>query len=291
MAEDPLHGIIGREPEMSRVLLGLFPERAEEAGALLLVGEAGTGKTTLLHAATAEAARRGSSLLSCVGTRAERALEYGALHQLLRPTLDHLPQLPGPQRAALSHALGIQQNPARAGDVEGGDDRLLVGLASLNLLLASAIHRPVTLVMDDVQWLDDSSLEVVLFVARHAAGEPVGLLAAVRGDSASPPMRSAFEPIPVGPLSGEAADRLLDAQPAVPRGRMRGQVLRLAAGNPLALVELAREAAERGSSRWDAAVGTGFSLSILFTELPLLERPAAAAAAGFTAVELWWPWV
>ncbi|OSP40555.1 hydroxypyruvate isomerase [Streptomyces sp. 13-12-16] len=33
------------------------------------------------------------------------------------------------------------------------------------------------------------------------------------------------------------------------------------------------------------------NLSILFTELPLLERPAAAAAAGFTAVELWWPWV
>ncbi|MBR7677758.1 TIM barrel protein [Streptomyces daliensis] len=33
------------------------------------------------------------------------------------------------------------------------------------------------------------------------------------------------------------------------------------------------------------------NLSILFTELPLLERPAAAAAAGFSAVELWWPWV
>ncbi|WP_307709054.1 TIM barrel protein [Streptomyces sp. V1I6] len=33
------------------------------------------------------------------------------------------------------------------------------------------------------------------------------------------------------------------------------------------------------------------NLSILFTELPLLERPAAAAAAGFTAVELWWPWI
>ncbi|MEU2183257.1 TIM barrel protein [Streptomyces thermolilacinus] len=33
------------------------------------------------------------------------------------------------------------------------------------------------------------------------------------------------------------------------------------------------------------------NLSILFTELPLLQRPAAAAAAGFTAVELWWPWI
>ncbi|MEV7450693.1 TIM barrel protein [Streptomyces nigra] len=44
---------------------------------------------------------------------------------------------------------------------------------------------------------------------------------------------------------------------------------------------------------WDAAAEQRFdvNLSILFTELPLLERPAAAAAAGFTAVELWWPWI
>ncbi|MEV5956139.1 AAA family ATPase [Streptomyces sp. NPDC051987] len=260
MEEDPLSGIIGCEPEISRVLQGLFPERAEEAGALLLVGAPGTGKTTLLRAATAEAGRRGSSVLSCAGSRTERTLEYGALHQLLRPTMDHLHRLPAPQRAALGRALGMQHAPARAGSTEGDGDRLLVGLASLNLLLASASHRPVTLVMDDVQWLDDSSLETVLFVARRIAGEPVGLLAAVRGDSASPPKWSAFEPVPVGPLSGEAAGRLLDAQPVVPRGRVRRQVLRLAAGNPLALVELAREAAERGSSRWDAAVGAGFSL-------------------------------
>ncbi|WKE68900.1 TIM barrel protein [Streptomyces sp. WP-1] len=44
---------------------------------------------------------------------------------------------------------------------------------------------------------------------------------------------------------------------------------------------------------WGTAADQRFNvnLSILFTELPLLERPAAAAAAGFTAVELWWPWV
>ncbi|MFH9090741.1 ATP-binding protein [Streptomyces sp. NPDC017673] len=260
MEEDPLDGIIGREPEISRLLRGLFPERAEEAGALLLVGESGMGKTALLHAVTAEAGRRGTSVLRCAGSQAERTLAYGALHQLLRPALDHLPQLPAPQRAALSQALGMGHAPARTAGAEAGDDRLLVGLASLNLLLAAATHPPVTVVVDDAQWLDDASLETLLFVARRTAGEPVGLLAAVRGDGASGPSWSDFEPVPVGPLSGEAAGRLLDAQPVVPRGRVRGQVLRLAAGNPLAVVELARDAAERGSPGWDTAMGAGFSL-------------------------------
>ncbi|KMS86558.1 transcriptional regulator [Streptomyces regensis] len=255
--EDPLDGIIGREPEISRVLRGLFPERAEEAGALLLVGEPGMGKTTLLHAMRAEAGRRGT-VIGCAGSQAERTLAYGALHQLLRPTLDHLPQLPAPQRAALSRALGIQHASARTAEADGGDGRLLVGLASLNLLLASASHRPVTIVVDDLQWLDDPSLDTVLFVARRLAGEPVGLLAAVRGDGTCAPGWPDFEPVPVGPLSEEAAGRLLDAQPVVPRGRLRGQLLRLAAGNPLALVELARDAAERGFPGWDTAVGAGF---------------------------------
>ncbi|MGW4597838.1 ATP-binding protein [Streptomyces sp. NPDC004457] len=255
--EDPLDGIIGREQEISRVLRGLFPDRAEEAGALLLVGEPGMGKTTLLHAVRAEAGRRGT-VLGCAGSQAERTLAYGALHQLLSPALDHLPRLPAPQRAALSRALGLRHAPVRTAGADGGDGRLLVGLATLNLLLASARHRPVTVVVDDLQWLDEPSLDTVLFVARRLAGEPVGLLAAVRGDGACVPGWPDPEPVPVGPLSGEAAGRLLDAQPVVPRGRLRGQVLRLAAGNPLALVELARAAAQRGFVGWDTAVGAGF---------------------------------
>ncbi|KUN18246.1 transcriptional regulator [Streptomyces corchorusii] len=257
--EDPLDGIIGREPEISRVLRGLFPNRAEDAGALLLVGEPGMGKTALLHAVAAEAGQRGT-VLRCAGSQAERTLAYGALHQLLRPVLNHLPELPAPQGAALSRALGMRHAAARTADAEGGDERLLVGLASLNLLLASASHRPVTIFVDDLQWLDDASLETLLFVARRTAGEPVGLLAAVRGDGVSGPGWPDFEPVPLGPLSGEAAGRLLDAQPVVPRGRVRGQVLRLAAGNPLALMELARDAEERGFPGWDTAVGAGFSL-------------------------------
>ncbi|MCG7205569.1 LuxR C-terminal-related transcriptional regulator [Streptomyces arenae] len=240
---------------MARILRGLFPERAENSSALLLVGESGIGKTTLLHAAEAEAARRGTTVIGCAGSRTEHTLEHGALHQLLRPALKHLPRLPAPQRAALSRALGLHHT-------DGADDRLLVGLATLNLLLASARHRPVTIVVDDMQWLDRSSLGTVLFVARRLVGEPVGLLAAVRGDSAAGPGWPGFEQVPVEPLSAEAAGRLLDAQPVVPRGRVRGQVLRTAAGLPLALEELARDAAERGAAGWDAGVGADFALPV-----------------------------
>ncbi|WP_079178902.1 ATP-binding protein [Streptomyces humi] len=277
---DASNGIIGREPEMARILRGLFPERAENSSALLLVGESGIGKTTLLHAVEAEAARRGTTVISCAGSRAEHTLEHGALHQLLRPALKHLPRIPVPQRAALSRALGLHHTAARVTgpDQDGADDRLLVGLGSLNLLLASARHRPVTIVVDDMQWLDGASLRTVLFVARRLVGEPVGLLAAVRGDSAAGPGWPGFEQVPVGPLSAEAAGRLLDAQPVVPRGWGRRQVLRAAAGLPLALVELARDAAERGASGWDPGVGADFALPARL-EKAFAERLGALSAS------------
>lgn len=248
VTEDGPKELFGRGPEMSHAIRRLFPQQATEAGSLLLTGESGSGRTALLRAVSEEAACRETSVLSCAGSRTERALAYGALYQILEPVLEYMSQLPVPQRSALLWAFGRQETAVGVTERELGHSRLLVGLASLNLLLASATRHPLLVVIDDLQWLDDPSLETVLFVARRIAGEPVGMLGAVRGDSAYDPRWSAFERMPVGPLSGQAAGRVLDAQPGAPRGRARRQVLRWARGNPLALVELARGSTGLGSS-------------------------------------------
>ncbi|MFE9445426.1 ATP-binding protein [Streptomyces sp. NPDC006602] len=255
---EPSEKAVGRESELARIAQIVFSEPSDDASTLVLVGEPGSGKSTLLKAATVEANRRGFDVLSCAGNREELTLEYGALHQLLKPVLHQLPDVPLPQRSALSRAFGV--HPSDVQPADGGQDRFLVGLAALNLLLMCARRKPLTVVVDDLQWLDACSLETLLFVARRISDEPVGLLAAVRDDSTGASMWSEFERLTVGPLPDEAAGHLLDTQPVIPRGWVRGQVLRLAEGNPLALVELARSASKIGTSTSEGSIGVAASL-------------------------------
>src|SRR5215831_21065357 len=128
------------------------------SGVLVLRGEAGIGKTALLEWA---AGRAGDMRLTRVaGVQAEMGMGYAGLHQLLVPFLGGLAGLPGPQRQALGSAFGLADAPA--------PDRFLVGLAALTLLTdAAAAARPVLCLVDDAQWLDQVSVEVLGFVARR----------------------------------------------------------------------------------------------------------------------------
>jgi predicted ATPase len=124
---------------------------------VVLRGEAGTGKSALLDYAVESATDLG--VVRITGIESEAELGFAALHQLLVPYLGDLESLPGPLRQALATAFGIREG--------GPPDRFLVGLASLTLLSAAATARPLLCVIDDAQWLDQESAEVLAFIARR----------------------------------------------------------------------------------------------------------------------------
>ncbi|GAB2789236.1 LuxR family transcriptional regulator [Amycolatopsis magusensis] len=211
--------ISGREAERAAVL-GLT------GGVLIVAGEPGAGKSTLLEAA---AAAHEGRLLRMTGSAGEANLPFAGLHQLLRPVRAEIAHLPERQRSALLGAIGLA-----AGN--GTPDRLLIGVALLALLSDLAEREPVLVVADDLQWLDTGSLEALAFAARRIDDEPLAVLGGTRDVTGF----DGFPSLVLGPLDTRAASALLDAQPAPPSGKRRLRIIEQAAGNPLALVELAR---------------------------------------------------
>jgi DNA-binding CsgD family transcriptional regulator len=212
--------MVGRDDERAAVL-GLT------GGVLIVTGEPGTGKSTLLEVA---ADAHGGRVLRMTGSEGEENLPFAGLHQLLRPVLGEADGLPARQRSALLGAIGLAD--------PGPPDRLLVGIAVLALLSDLAERSPVLVVADDLQWVDAESLAVLSFAARRIDDEPLALLGATR-DAAG---FAGFPPLRLGPLDARASGVLLDGQPDPPTGTRRARILDQAAGNPLALVELARAA-------------------------------------------------
>src|ERR1700683_5007210 len=224
--------IIGREAAFAR-LRGLVDPTPDAGQVLLVVGEAGRGKSVLL-ADTAERARSaGLRVLSVTGRESESKLAFAGLHQLLRPVLSSAARLPARQAQALLSALGLAADPV-------GPDPLLTGVAVLTLLSDLSERSAVLVVVDDAQWLDRSSLDALGFVASRLDAERVVLLVGARGQAPPSGFDRGFAELYLGPLSAADAGRLLSAQPRSPRGRARAQVLAQAAGNPMALISLAK---------------------------------------------------
>jgi DNA-binding CsgD family transcriptional regulator len=257
--------IVGRDAGLTR-LRGLVDPALPASRVLLVTGEAGMGKTVLL-ADTAERARAaGMRVLWVTGRESESKLAFAGLHQLLRPVLPAAAGLPGPQARALLGALGLSD--------PGAADRLLTGVAVLTLLSDLSERSPVVVVADDAQWLDRSSLDVLAFAGGRLDAERVVLLMGARGQAPPPGFDRGFPELHLEPLSAADAGLLLDRQPRPPRGRARAQVLAQAAGNPMALIELAKVIADdpAASRRWAAE------------PLPLTDRLTAVLASRFAAL-------
>jgi len=231
-------GLLGRTGEREELDRLLEHVREGQSGALVLRGEAGIGKTALLR----YAARQGSGfrIAEIAGVEAEMELPFASAHQLCAPMLGQLDALPQPQRHALSVAFGLA-----AGDAP---DRFLVAMAVLSLLSAVAEEQPLLCLVDDAQFVDAASVQVLAFVARRLVAESVALLFAVREPAETRLLQSLPEMV-VGGLNQRDARALLAA--AVPGrldARVRDRVIAETRGNPLALLELPRSmsAAELG---------------------------------------------
>ena len=238
--------IIGREAGLAR-LRGLVDPVPRAGQVLLVTGEAGMGKTVLLADAAGRARSAGMRVLSVTGRESESKLAFAGLHQLLRPVLSGAASLPGRQAQALLSALGLAADPV-------APDPLFTSVAVLTLLSDLSEHSPVLVVADDAQWLDRSSLDALAFAGSRLDAEPVVLLVGARGQAPPPGFDRGFPELHLEPLSTADAGRLLDGQPRPPRGRARAQVLAQAAGNPMALIELAKVIADdpEASRRWAA---------------------------------------
>ncbi|MER6948760.1 AAA family ATPase [Nonomuraea sp. NPDC000554] len=224
--------LVGRRTELTQILDAIDAGRTESR-TMLLLGEAGTGKTALLTAAADHAEKVGSLVVAAQGCEAEREQSFAALHQLLLPVLPEAGELPGHQREALETAFGIVAATRQ-------HDPMLLRVGVLNLLARVSRHRPVLLIVDDVQHFDRDSRDVLGFVMRRLTVEAVTMLVAARGHTPPDGLVPNLPVLSLAPLSRQAAARLLDAQPEAPTGRARIDLLEQAAGNPLAIIELSR---------------------------------------------------
>jgi DNA-binding CsgD family transcriptional regulator len=281
-AHSPGTALVGRADELSRLHALADPELA--AGRLLVVaGDAGMGKSALLADAAGHARSAGLTVLTATGRESEARLPFAGLHQLLRPALAGIADLPDRQRHALAATFGVAGDPVEP-------DQLITSIAVLTLLSDLTEDAPLFLVADDAQWLDRSSLDVLAFIGHRLGTERIIALMGWRGPAAGDPLDRDFAQLRLGPLTTADATRLLDQQPEAPRGRARAAVLAQAAGNPMALIELSKVVvADPAAGRRGAAEPlplTDRLAAVLADRLATLPRPTrdalllAAAADG-----------
>ena len=196
----------------------------------VLRGDAGVGKSELLGYLSHRVA--GWQVATAVGVESEMELAYSGLHQLCGPMLDHLDRLPVPQREALATVFGLAFGAA--------PDRFLVGLATLSLLADAAERQPLVCIVDDAQWLDQASAQILGFVARRLLAERVALVCAARtgiGDE----VLAGLPELSLDGLGENDARRLLLANVYGPLdAAVCDQIVTESHGNPLALLELPR---------------------------------------------------
>jgi DNA-binding CsgD family transcriptional regulator len=220
----------GRHREIAVLEDLLSKAQAGTSGVLVLCGEPGTGKTALLDYLASRA--KGFRVDRVCGVQSEMELPFAGLHLLLGPLLDRLERLPGPQREALEVALGIREGRA--------PDRLHVGLAVLSMLADLAEERPLACLVDDAQWLDQSSLQILAFAARRLLADRVAVVFCLPDGNDVPELAG---------LPGLAVTRLNDPEArallaSAVYGRLdpsvADRIIAEAHGNPLAILRLPR---------------------------------------------------
>jgi predicted ATPase len=242
-------GLIGRGTELEAVDR-FVDEAGDGLASLLLIGEAGIGKTSVWTEAVRRAAARGARVLRAAPAESERSLTLGGLTDLLADVgSDELSSLPPVQRHALEIAV------LRAEPTGQLPDQRAVSVATASALRTLAADRPLVIAIDDVQWLDDATLSIAAYAVRRLGDRPVGLLLAARGalDERTSPLldgvdRSRRVTVQLGPLPLAALHRLFLARfgrsfPRMTLVRIEGA----SGGNPFYAIEIARAILDGGT--------------------------------------------
>ena len=233
-----MRALVGRDSQLAALREALASARLGKSSRVLIRGEAGIGKSALLEQARADA--QSMRLLAARGVEFEADVPFAGLNELLTPTLQLLDRLPAVHAAALRSSLGLgERNEA---------DRLIIGAATLGLIAAYADEAPLLITIDDAQWLDRASAEAIGFAMRRLVADPVAILIAIREGEDSPLLAAGLPELTLGGLDEGAARQLLALDSI-------DQVRRLVAatgGNPLAMLELSREAVHLTGPSYDS---------------------------------------
>ena len=230
--------LLGRERERAAIDHLLHGTRAGVSGGLIITGQPGVGKTTLLS--YAREAAKGMRLLGARGFQAESSLPYSALADVLRPLLAWLDRLPEVQAAGLRAAMALA--PPSPGD------RFKTYAGALSLIAAAAEEGPMLIAVDDAHWLDPASAEALFFVTRRLAAEGVLMLFAARDSNEMPADPAGLPLLSLGGLDHDASIQLLGLSAKAMARPVAEAIYSASAGNPLALIEISSLLTERQRS-------------------------------------------
>lgn len=235
--------LLGRVGEQQTLTSTLANALASRGCTLVLRGAPGIGKTALLADVVTRAEERNLTVLSVTAVQTEAQLPYAGVHQLLGTLIE---AQPAKTRQLWNAALN------RPGEEESPVERFRLALAVLTAVTSKAGSGRL-LVVDDAQWLDRESWDILAFVGRRIAGDRVCLLLGMRdGEEAEALLAGAGLPeLQVGPLSADAAEALLRLVAPALSPELVQRVMVQAAGNPLGLMELG--AAGTSMEQWTPA--------------------------------------
>jgi DNA-binding CsgD family transcriptional regulator len=225
--------LVGRTAELDELRSVVNRALSGEGATLVIRGEPGVGKTALLD--ELETLVQDFRVIHIEGIESELQLDYAALHRIILPFVDRIPQLPAPQRDAIQAAFGLSAT--------GRPDRFLVGLATLTLLGDPERTTPLLVVVDDAHWLDEESMTALAFVGRRLQADGVALVFAIRDSFAD--LTKGLPELHVKGLAEDATRELLASLASTPiLQQVAIEIIAATAGNPLALAGLAGELTE-----------------------------------------------
>jgi DNA-binding CsgD family transcriptional regulator len=273
--------LLGREREQAMLDRLLQNARQGSSSVLSITGEAGIGKSALLAYAQEQA--DGMNVLRARGVESEAQIPFAGLFEVLRPALGHLDQIPAPQAAALESALALR--PAAA-----GQDRFAIGAGTLSLLAAFAEATPALVLLDDAHWLDGSSADALLFAFRRLVADPVAVVVTVREGETSFLDGAGLETIHLSGLDQAATAELLRRAGEPVSDELASRLQSETAGNPLALLELARDRSWLDSVPLDAPLAARTSVAGAylqrFRSLPERSQDVLVLAAASDGGEM-----